>query len=118
MPAGATDEQEHEQDGSGGGKGGEEAQLLARCISAACEALLAAEAELNALDAKVNVCTGLAAHQCQYFQRRSGCLGWLVRGHFWSVVVKAEAGGRQACVDSGAPTGPPHRNWLAMRSQM
>jgi hypothetical protein len=67
VPAGATDEQEPEQGGSSGGEGGEEAQLLGRCISAACEALLAAEAELNALDAKVSVCTGLAAHQCQYF---------------------------------------------------
>ncbi|EFN51059.1 hypothetical protein CHLNCDRAFT_28367 [Chlorella variabilis] len=52
VPAGATDEQVAGRS-SAEGPSSEQGQLAHRCIAAVCEALVQAEAELNALDAKV-----------------------------------------------------------------
>lgn len=54
VPAGATDEQVAGRS-SAEGPSSEQGQLAHRCIAAVCEALVQAEAELNALDAKVRL---------------------------------------------------------------
>lgn len=58
LPTGPTDETGGDRAGAAAGAGSgddsEHARAVRRCLEAACEALLGAEAELNALDGKVS----------------------------------------------------------------